>query len=47
MSTVWLVTRIDLGGTAYHDVFGNEARAKNFIKDYKGAYACAVEVEVL
>ena len=44
--TVWVVVRIDLGGTSYIDLFKEETKARDFIRDYRGAFATTYELEV-
>jgi len=43
---VWVVNRTDLGGKSYIDLFKEEAAARDFIVDYKGAFAFTYELEV-
>jgi hypothetical protein len=44
--TVWVVKLIDFGGTSYIDLFKTEVVAREFVADYKGAYAFMYELEV-
>jgi hypothetical protein len=46
MKTVWIVTRIEFDGGTSYKVFEKEAKAREAVENFRGAFAYTHEYEV-